>query len=202
MGACGALALTGCGGASRQDAGETDKVFSVAITHASFPARQSIVRPAVMALAVRNTSATTMPNVTVTVDSFDYTSHYPNLASNKRPVWVIEGGPGVSPKELVQTQTVSPPGGGQTAYVNTWALGPLAPGHTRTFIWHVTPVKSGVYTVHYTVAAGLAGRSRARLADGSIPHGHFTVTIASRPPSTHVNPSTGQVEPGSYSSTL
>ena len=25
------------------------------------------------------------------------------------------------------------PGGGQTAYVNTWALGPLAPGHTQTF---------------------------------------------------------------------
>ena len=76
--------------------------------------------------------------------------------------------------------------------------GPLPPGATRTFAWRVTPVKPGLYTVHYTIAAGLAGRSRARLADGAIPHGHFTVAIAPRPPATHVNPATGQVEPGRY----
>jgi hypothetical protein len=197
VGACSALAV-GCGGGTRQDAGEPDATFTVAVVHASFPAKQSIVRPAVMTLAVRNTSTATMPNVAITVDSFDYVSDYPNLAVNKRPIWVIEQGPGAVPKLPVESEAISPPGSGQTAYVNTWALGPLAPDHTRTFQWRVTPVKAGVYTVHYTIAAGLAGRSRARLADGAIPHGHFTVAIAPRPPATHVNPETGKVEPGPY----
>lgn len=192
----------GCGGGGRQDAGEPDRAFTVTIAHASFPAHQSIVRPAKMTIAVRNASDATMPNVAVTVDSFDYTSHYPGLADDKKPIWVLETGPGAVPKERVQSEEISPPGGGQTAYVNTWALGPLAPGHTRTFVWHVTPVKAGDYTVHYTVAAGLAGRSRALLADGSIPRGAFHVTITQPPPGTHINPNTGRVEPGTYPSTL
>jgi len=197
LGACAAL-VSGCGGGARQDSGEPSKTFTVAVVHASFPAKQSIVRPATMTIAVHNSSGATMPNVAVTVDSFSYTSDYPNLADNKRPIWVIEEGPGVKPQELVQSQTVSPAGGGQTAYVNTWALGSLAAGQTRTFVWHVTPVKPGTYTVHYTIAAGLAGHSRARLASGAIPRGQFTVAIAPRPPAKHVNPETGQVELGAY----
>ncbi len=151
-----------------------------------------------MTLRVRNTSTATIPNLAVTVDAFSYVSDFPELASNRRPIWVVEQGPGAIPKRPVQSQAVSPPGGGQTAYVNTWALGPLAPGHSQTFAWRVTPVKPGLYTVHYTIAPGLAGRSRARLAGGAIPHGHFKVAIAPRPPATHVNPETGQVEPGRY----
>jgi hypothetical protein len=197
LGACAAL-VSGCGGGTRQDAGEPDETFTVAVVHASFPTEQSIVRPATMTIAVHNSSGATMPNVAVTVNSFSYTSDYPNLADNRRPIWVIEEGPGVKPQELVQSQTVSPPGNGQTAYVNTWALGALAADQTRTFVWHVTPVKPGTYTVHYTIAAGLAGRSRARLADGAIPQGQFTVAIAPRPPAKHVNPTTGQVESGAY----
>ena len=60
-----------------------------------------------------------------------------------------------------ESQEVSPPGGGETAYVNTWALGPLDAGSTRTFVWQVVPVKAGLHTVHYTVAAGLAGKANA-----------------------------------------
>ncbi|HTR73376.1 MAG TPA: hypothetical protein VMG80_07245 [Solirubrobacteraceae bacterium] len=196
LSACAALA-SGCGGGSRQDAGEPDKTFTVA-TKASFPTEQSIVRPELMTVEVRNASAATMPNVAVTVDSFDYASSSSGLADNKRPVWVIEQGPGRVADPPPQSISISPPGGGQTAYVNTWALGPLAPGHARTFVWRVTPVKAGTYTVHYTVAAGLAGRSKARLADGSIPQGHFTVSIAPRPPAKHINPNTGRPAPGRY----
>jgi hypothetical protein len=198
VGACAALALTGCGGGTRQDAGEPDKTFTVAVVHSSFPAKQAVARAETMTLDIRNTSTATIPNIAVTVDSFEYVSDYPDLAANKRPIWVIETGPGIVPKLPVESVAVSPPGSGETAYVNTWALGPLAPNDTRTFAWHVTPVKPGVHTVHYTIAAGLAGRSRARLADGAIPHGHFTVAIAPKPPATHVNPNTGQVEPGPY----
>lgn len=191
--------LSGCGGGgARQDAGEPDKTYTVSIVHASFPAKQSIVRPAVMTIAVRNTSSATMPDVAVTVNSFYYTSHYPGLADNKKPIWAIEQGPGAIAKPPVPSQEVSPPGGGQTAYVNTWALGPLAPGRTRIFRWHVSPVKTGTYTVRYTVAAGLAGQAKARLADGAIPRGRFTVAIAPRPPATHINPHTQRVQKGKY----
>jgi hypothetical protein len=195
--AAAALAA-GCGGGTRQDAGEPDATFAVAIAHASFPPLQAVARPATLTLRVRNTGTATIPNLAITIDSFGYVSNLPELASSKRPIWVVEQGPGAVPKRPVQSQAISPPGGGQTAYVNTWALGPLAPGHVQTFAWRVTPVKPGIYTVHYTVAAGLSGRARARLAGGALPHGHFKVAIAPRPPATHVNPETGQVEPGRY----
>lgn len=201
-GACTALAA-GCGGGTRQDANEPSGTFAVEVVRASFPLKQAIARPAVLRLRVRNTGASTVPNVAVTVDSFEYVSNYPELAANKRPIWAIETGPGVVAKRPVQSAAVAPPGGGQTAYVNTWALGALAPGRARTFTWHVTAVKAGVYTVHYTVAAGLSGKARA-LADlrsgagGRIPHGRFTVAIAPKPPATHVNPNTGQIAAGPY----
>src|SRR5207302_696015 len=92
----------------------------------------------------------------VTLDSFYYTENFPQLAANKRPIWAIEAGPGKVPKRFVESQAVSPPGGAQTNYVSTWALGPLAPGHIQTFVWHVAPLKAGMHTVHYTDAAGPA----------------------------------------------
>ncbi len=200
LGACGVcvvLLAAGCGGTS-QDAHEAKASFAVQIVRALFPAHQSIARQTGLVLQVRNRSLGTVPNVAVTIDSFAYTDTYPELASNKRPIWVVEEGPGATAKRPVQSQAVSPPGGGQTAYVNTWALGPLAPRQTKTFLWRVVPVKAGTYTVHYTVAAGLAGNARARLLGGGASIGHFTVDIAPRPPATHVDPETGQVVPGAY----
>jgi hypothetical protein len=114
---------------------------------------------------------------------------------------VIETGPGAIPQRPVESEAISPPGGGQTAYVNTWALGALAPGRTSTFVWHVMPVKAGRYTVHYTVAAGLSGRARTQLAHGGPAVGHLTAEIAPRPPATHVDPDTGEVVPGAYPAT-
>jgi hypothetical protein len=197
LGACAGLFAAGCGG-TRQDAHEVKGVFTVKVLDASFPAKQAVARPSRLKLQVHNTGAHTVPNVAVTIDSFSYLSNYPELAAAKRPIWVIEGGPGTPAKEPVQSQAVSPPGGGQTAYVNTWALGPLAPGRTQTFVWQVVPVKSGSYTVHYTVAAGLAGKARAQLAGGATPTGHFTIDIAPRPPITHVDPHTGRVVSGTF----
>jgi hypothetical protein len=199
-GACGAclvLLISGCGG-TRQDAHEPKGTFAVQVVKASFPAQQSIARQTPMILQVRNTGTQTVPNVAVSIDSFAYRSDYPELASNKRPIWVVETGPGAIPQRPVESEAVSPPGGGQTAYVNTWALGALAPGHTSTFVWRVVPVKAGRYTVHYTVAAGLSGRARAQLAHGGPAVGHFTAEIAPRPPATHFDPETGQVVPGAY----
>jgi hypothetical protein len=168
------------------------------VVRASFPTKQSIARPTSFELAVENTGTHTVPTVAVTVDSFDYSSDYAELAAAKRPVWVVERGPGTAAKAPVESQEVSIPGGAQTAYVNTWALGALAPGKTRDFTWQVTPVKAGSYTVHYTVAAGLAGNAKARLASGAPVQGQFAVDISPAPALTHVNPSTGHVETGAF----
>jgi hypothetical protein len=198
--AAGALLLAGCGGGTRQDAAEAAGTFAMQVVHPSFPAAQSIARQTQFVLPVRNTGKQTVPNVAVTIDSFDYTSSYPNLAADKRPVWAIERGPGAVASRPVESEEISPPGGGQTAYVNTWALGALAPGKTRTFVWSVVPVKAGIYTVRYTVAAGLSGKAKARLASGGLVQGQFAVNIASAPKLKHVNPDTGKVEVGQFPS--
>jgi len=150
---------------------------------------------------VENTGQHAVPNLAITIDSFDYASPYPGLADNKRPVWAIERGAGAIADPPVESDEVSPVGGGQTAYVNTWAFGALPAGATRTFTWNVVPVKSGKWTVHYAVAAGLAGKAKASLQGGGPVKGQFAVDIASAPKLTHVNPNTGRVEVGQFPST-
>lgn len=201
LGLCGALAGTltaGCGGSRQQDAGEPKARYTVQVTHASFPARQAAARPARMVVDVRNTGARTLPDVTVAVTSFDYLSDYPNLASRRRPIWIVNQGPGTVPNPPVETVQVDPPGSGTTANYNIWTLGPLAPGATRSFVWNVSPVKPGTYRVSYRVYAGLNGRAQAVLADGSPPQGSFPVDVAASPPLTHVSPTTGKVVAGPY----
>jgi hypothetical protein len=193
--ALGALA-SGCGSAAQRDAHEAKATYTVEVVGARFPSKQAIARDAKLALIVRNAGAQTIPNVAVTIDSFYYASSYPKLSSNKRPVWIVNTGPGVVPKRLVYTNEVNPPGGGETAFVNTWALGALAPHASRRFVWRVTPVKAGLHTVHYTVSAGLDGRALARLPGGGLASGRFVAHVAPAPPATHVNPETGRVVPG------
>jgi hypothetical protein len=192
-----AVLAAGCGGGSPATAGEPSKTFQLEVVRARFPAKQSIARHERMLLSVRNTSSEAIPNIVATVDSFNYQSNFPELAARQRPVWVIERGPGQPAKPPVQTQEVSIPGG-ETAYVNTWALGVLPAHRTATFSWNVVPVKAGAYTVRYAFTAGLAGKAKARLASGGPAVGHFHVVIAPKPPETHVDPKTGQVVPGPY----
>ncbi len=85
-----------------------------------------------------------VPDIAITVDSFYYTSNYPGLAANKRRrLGRSNRAPATIAKPPVQSQEVSQPGGGQTAYVNTWALGALRAEQTQTFVWNVFPVKPG-----------------------------------------------------------
>jgi hypothetical protein len=195
-----ALIVAGCGGGAAQDAHEASGSFQLQVVHASFPAKQSVAHETALQLQVRNSGSHTVPNVAVTVDSFNYTSDYQELAADKRPIWAIEQGPGAVASPPVQSEEVSTPGGAETAYVNTWALGALAPGRTETFTWRVMPVKPGTHTVTYSVAAGLAGKAKAVLASGGKVQGHFTVAIAPAPPATHVDPNTGRIVPGALPS--
>jgi hypothetical protein len=195
--ACAWLALAGCG-AARQDVHEPKRTVTMEVVKASFPAKQSIARTSQFELRVHNAGSETAPRVAVTLDSFNYVENYPQLAANQRPVWVIEHGPGPAVKTPVESQAVSPPGGAQTNYVNTWTLGPLAGGGTQTYTWQVTPVKAGVYTVHFTIAAGLAGKARAQLAGGGPVQGQLTASIAAAPGPRHVDPRTGRVVGGEF----
>lgn len=200
LAACaGAVALlaAGCGGSER-NAKESKGSYAVEVVRASFPHKQAVARDTRLELVVRNASSHTMPNVAVTLDSFYYTSTYPRLANDKRPVWIVNTGPGrVAKNPGVESEEVNPPGGAETAFVNTWALGPLAAGRDARFVWHVTPVRSGRHTVHYAVAVGLDGKAVATLPGGGRPTGQLVAQIAPKPPRTHVNPETGQIAAGS-----
>jgi hypothetical protein len=176
-GALVALVATGCGGGERQDKNEPSGTFDVRVVRDSFPLSQHIAQQSRLRIQVRNTGQETVPNVAVTVKGLSERDPQPGLADPNRAVWIIDAGPR----------------GGDTAYVGTWALGALRPGGTRTFVWKVTPTKTGVYDVRYEVAAGLDGKAKARSPGGGPPGGSFTVRISGKPADARVDPKTGKV---------
>jgi hypothetical protein len=169
--ACAAFAVAGCGGGGpRQDANEPSGNYKVQVLEAKFPGTQSLAKRSIMTITVKNVDTKTIPNVAVTVKSFDERRSEPNLADPRRPRFIVNTGPR----------------GGDTAYVGTSALGALKPGETKTFKWDVTAVVAGPYTLHYAVAAGLNGKAKAVLAGGGLPTGSFTGNISSKAPEAHV----------------
>lgn len=192
--AVAALAAAGCGG-QRQDANEPSGHFRVAVTGASFPARQSLSQHATMRIAVRNADKRTLPDVAVTVetrprggsgaapDAFGQANAGDSrLADADQPVWVLDSGPG----------------GGSTAYANTWALGSMFPGETKTFEWRLLPARAGAYTVSYRVSPGLNGK--AKPARGRRTRGSFQVAISDQPVPARVDDS-GNVVRGEQAGT-
>ena len=80
-----------------------------------------------------------------------------------------------------------------TAYSNTWALGRLAPGKTARFDWAVTAVQAGKHVVAWQVAAGLNGKAKAVLSDGSTAARHVRrQRVDSAPAQSYVN-NNGQI---------
>lgn len=179
MTSCSAVALVavgllaaGCGG-ERQDASEPSGTFRIEVAGASFPARQRIAQPVTMRIRVRNADRRTLPNVAVTVETrpgvpggapiaFGQAAADPRLADPRRPVWIVDRAPA----------------GADSAYTNTWALGPLPPGRSRLFVWRLLPARAGSFTVAYRLSPGLAGK--ARPARGRT-RGAFRVTVDNRP---------------------
>ncbi|MBV8712166.1 MAG: hypothetical protein JOY56_10330 [Solirubrobacterales bacterium] len=201
---CAALLLTACGGGRRQDAQEPSGRFTVQITTASFPAVQRLSERTHLVLAVHNLSGKTLPDVAVSVcnvtcafpapagqgtsaAAFSEHLQMAGLARPSRPVWVLD-----NPPDGSSGSGAGSPGGAVTAYSNTWALGPLPAGRTATFDFGVTAVKPGHHVVAWEVAAGLNGKAKAVLPDGSLAHGTFAVTIHTPPARTYVN-NNGQV---------
>lgn len=179
-----AVALTlaaGCGGDERQDAGEDDATYPVTLVSASFPARQQLAQRSELAIAVRNVGDRTIPDLAVTleavgggteVEAFGRLAEEAGLSSRSRPVWVLDEGPQ----------------SGDTAYANTWTLGPLRPDRTKTFRWRVAAVRAGRYALTYRLAGSLTGGSQLRLENGRIPRGRFDVVVSGKPAQVRVTP--------------
>jgi hypothetical protein len=181
----GAAAVAGCGGGERQDEDEPEGDFAVEVVSASFPEDQKLAKSSNLVLTVRNAGDDTIPNVAVTVDGFNIRSTDPDLADPERPQFVING----VPKEIggFPEAKEAAPLGCDTAYVNTWACGPLASGKDRTFRWSVTAVKAGDFEINWRVAAGLDGKAKAVSADGGeAPSGSFSGSVSDEAPEVRV----------------
>ena len=181
--AVAALGASACGGSEGQDADEKAGSYPVEIMKASFPPRQNLSQSSYFTLVVRNAGDQPLPDVAVTIlngdtetqgiaQAFGFTTGQAGVADKSRPLFAID----------VQ------PTAGQTAYVNTWALGSLAAGASRTFTWKVTATRAGVFRIKYRVAAGLDGDAKAELRGGGVPEGTVTVRVAKRAPKTIVGP--------------
>ncbi len=171
VGAAAALAA-GCGD-QRQDADAPSGTFSLDVTDATFPPEQRVAEPSTMRLDVANTGDREVPDLAVTVETepttggaapvaFGTADDDPALAASARPVWVVDRGPA----------------GGESAYVNTWTVGPLGSGRTRPVTWKLTAVRPGDYTVRWRLSPALEGD--VSLGDGRT-DGTFDVTISDKP---------------------
>jgi hypothetical protein len=172
--AAAALALIGAGcGDDRQDADAPSGEFNLDVVDASFPAKQQIAESSKLTLEVENTGTRAVPQLAVIVETepaqdgaapvaFGQATDDPTLAASARPVWIVDNGPA----------------GGDSAYANTWAVGPLGAGETRTVEWDVTAARAGRYRLTWRVAPSLEGD--VTLADGDT-EGEFAVTISDEP---------------------
>ena len=165
-----AVLVSACG-AQRQDANEPSGKFKVEVVKASFPGQQKLAKRSTMEIQVKNVDSRTIPDISVTVKSFDRREDNPQLADPSRPVFIVNTGPS----------------GGDTANTDTSALGPLKPGQTKTFKWNVTAVQAGPYKIRYEISAGLYGKARAVDSSGRAPHGQFSGTISNAAPNSRVN---------------
>jgi hypothetical protein len=180
------LVVAGCGG-ERQDENEVSGEFPVEVVAADFPGDQKLARSSNLTITLRNAGDETIPNLGVTVNGFNYRkTNDPQLADRNRPVFVVDGVP-VEIAGFPEAKTATPPGC-VSAYVDTWACGPLRPGREKTLRWSVTAVKAGPFKIDWRVNAGLHGNARAVLAGGGdqVPGGTFTGSISDRPPNVRV----------------
>ena len=160
------VALSACGGGSKQDANDPGGTFNVEVPHASFPGKQRLAQESELSITVVNKDKREIPELAVTVDGFSQNRDDPTLANPNRPIWIVN----------------EPPFNGDSALTNTWTLGPVLPGRSRTFVWKVTPVRAGTYTVRYKVAAGLHGKAKTEdPTTGKPPEGSFIARVSSQP---------------------
>ena len=179
------IAAVGCGGGERQDENEPEGNFAVEVVASSFPKQQKLAQSSDLMITVRNSGDEIVPNVAVTLKGLGYRATQPDVANAERPQFAING----VPREIggFPEAKDAAPLGCDSAYVNTWACGPLKPGAERTFVWKVTAVKAGPYDISWHVAAGLNGKAKAVAAGGGpAPSGSFAGTVSSEAPDVRI----------------
>jgi hypothetical protein len=180
------LALAGCGGGERQDENEPSGNFPVEVVKASFPQKQKLAKSSDLVVTLRNAGRETIPNIGMTVNGLSERKDNPELADpNNRPVFAING-VHVQIAGFPEAKDAAPHGC-DTAYVDTWACGPLKPNQMRTFRWTVTAVRAGDYRISWRVNAGLNGKAKAVAPGGGPqPRGTFAGTISKKAPTVRV----------------
>lgn len=179
------LAFAGCGGGERQDENEAEGDFPVEVVKASFPETQKLAKSSDLVVTLRNAGQKTIPNIGLTVNGFDERKNNPDLADPDRPVFAINGVQ-VKIAGFPESKEAAPKGC-DTAYVNSWACGPLKPDQMKTFRWSVTAVRAGDYRITWRVNAGLDGKAKAVAAGGGPqPRGTFAGTISNKAPTVRV----------------
>jgi hypothetical protein len=153
-----------CGGADAQDENEPEGTWRVEVLDASFPGRQRLADEVQLKIRVRNADTRTIPNLAVTVDGFSQRKESPGLADANRPVWVVDKGPVNA----------------DTAFTNTWAVGEVPEGETRTLVWNVSAVRAGTYTLRFRVNAGVDGKAKAVSPDGEPAVGSFIARVSEK----------------------
>jgi hypothetical protein len=188
----------GCGGQTTasggpQDENEPKGDFPVRVETATFPAAQSLAKDSSMRIVVVNAGQKDLPNVNVTVKcgkglggSFMVKSDAPDLADPERPQFVVNTIPTATQR---QNPPLDPaPLERSSAFVDTYPLGPLAPGKRATFVWNVTAVKAGPYKLCWKVNAGLYGKATAtKASDSKLPiSGTFAGDVSNKAPKAKV----------------
>ena len=178
------LALAGCGG-ERQDENERKGSYPVEVVEAKFPEKQKLAKSSDLVVTVRNPGRETIPNIALTVNGLDERKSDPDLADASRPVFALNGVQ-VEIAGFPEAKEASPRGC-DTAYVNTWACGPLKPNEQKTFRWTVTAVRAGDFKIDWRVAAGLDGKAKAVASGGGpAPRGQFSGSISDAAPEVRV----------------
>jgi hypothetical protein len=180
----GLIAVGGCGGGERQDANEPEGNFAVQVVNATFPQKQKLAQSSELVITVRNTGKEVVPNLAVTVKGLSFRATQPGLSDPERPRFALNG----IQRDIggfPEAKDGSPPGC-DTAYVNTWACGPLKPGRETTLTWKVTAVKAGPYEITWRVAAGLNGKAKAVATGGGAPTGSFAGSVSRAAPKVRI----------------
>jgi hypothetical protein len=170
------VSLGACGGGAKEDANDPTGTFKVDVPRASFPGNQRLAQESTLEITVVNKDSREIPRLAVSVDGFSQRRDDATLADPSRPIWIIN----------------QAPLNADSALTNTWALGPVGPGQSRTFKWKVTPVRSGTYSVRYRVAAGLFGKAKVEdTTTGAPPKGSFIARVLRTPRPLPPQPSSG-----------
>jgi hypothetical protein len=179
------LAVAGCGGGERQDENEPEGNFPVEVVEAKFPENQKLAKSSDLVVTLRNAGRETIPNIAMTVAGLDRKATAADVADSNRPVFALNGVQ-VEIAGFPEAKDASPRGC-DTAYVNTWACGPLKPNESKTFRWSVTAVHAGDFKIDWKAAAGLDGKAKAVAPGGGpAPRGSFSGTISDAAPEVRV----------------